>query len=468
MTVGSSQNSSSPWRGCIVALDLGTTAFKAAAVTEAGVCCGISVTPYALEYGAEQSVTCDPWLYVRVAIRTLRRAVRSASAMGLDVEAIGLTSQAQTFVPVDAESRPVGPAIVWTDFRAEAEAEEAARCLPDFAETCGFVRPSALQFLPKVMRLVRTMDMRACRFLLLNEWVALNLTGTAFGDTNLQAMGGFLDMRGSHDWGCAWNAPALDLAGISSDQLATIGPAASISAPTRARISRTLGLSHPVAVYSCGNDQSCAAVGAGLEDTRDVFANFGTALVVYALKDRPVVPAASDQIAGISPLPRPGGPQPSRRRYLLGVESECGNMFEWLAGFVHGRGKGVARVIDAALALGRDSALPDVVPRGGATVDILGLRLDMTPAHVARSLLERYAARFGDLVSGVMGRRPRRVLAAGGLSRSRAWLDFLSERQDVRIEPAGIEHPGLVGAARIIRRAARDPLPHGAGGLRRG
>lgn len=421
---------------CTLALDLGTTAFKAAAVTPAGVCGGVTVVPYSLEYEAGRRVTCDPRVYVRCAFRALRGAVRSARAADLEVTNIGIASQAQTFVPVGADTVPVAPAIVWTDASASAEAEEAGRSLPDYGERSGFVRPSPLQFLPKVMRYSRE-GASADRFLLLNEWIVYNLTGACYGDTCLQGMGGFYDIaRGN------WNDDALQLAGISTDRLAPTFPAAAHSLPLTREATRSLGLKDGVPVYSCGNDQSCAAIGAGLSSDDKLFANFGTALVVYALTDRPSSPTSDDHIAGVSPL-RPWW-------FRLGVESECGNMLEWLATLLYPR-KGIGRMLEDALSEETDTRmLPDAIPAGGGSLDLRGLRVGMGPPELTRALLERYSVRFADLLDGVVQTRPRRVVAGGGLSRCRAWLRFLSNRHGLEVTAAEVEHPGLVGVARVI------------------
>src|SRR5581483_9467492 len=120
---------------CILALDLGTTAFKAAPVDETGVRGRVTVTPYELDY-AEGRVTCNPERYVSCAWKALRGAARTAREQGLTVRAVGLSSQAQTYVALDERGQPVQPAVVWTDTQAVPEAEEAARALPDFARTC--------------------------------------------------------------------------------------------------------------------------------------------------------------------------------------------------------------------------------------------------------------------------------------------------------------------------------------------
>lgn len=427
---------------CILALDLGTTAFKAAPADPQGIRGHVTVVPYALDYAGD-GVTCDPERYVRCARRALRGAARTARELGLVVRAIGLTSQAQTCIALDEAGRPIQPAIVWTDSRAVEEAEEAARALPDFARTAGFVRPSPLQFLPKVMR-VRRSGASPGHHLLLNEWIAFRLTGQMFGDDVNQGMGGFYDISRQ-----AWNDRALSLAGIGADQLAAVAPAATLCAPLTTGWSRALDLP-AVPVYSCGNDQSCAAVGAGLERTDDLFCNFGTAMVVYALHDRPTAPVSPEQIAGISPLPE--------RWFLLGVESECGNVLEWMAHLLYPR-RGVSRMILEALAADPDpQMLPRITPTGNGQLEICRLLVGSRREEIARALLEYYAERFEALAEGVRepGVSPRRLFAGGGLSRSAEWLASLQRRYGRPLTPTAGEHPGLVGAAKII--AARHAV----------
>jgi xylulokinase len=421
---------------CIVALDLGTTAFKAAPVDPNGVRGRVTVAPYALDYAGD-GVTCDPERYVRCAQRALQGAARTARQQGLAVRGIGLTSQAQTYIALDAAGKPIQSAIVWTDSRATEEAEEAANALPDFSRTCGFTRPSPLQFLPKVMRFRRSGG-QARHLLLLNEWIVYRLTGQMFGDAVNQGMCGFYDISRQ-----TWNDRALSLAGISVENLAAVAPAAALHAPLTTEWRRALDLP-AVPVYSCGNDQSCAAVGAGLEQTGDLFCNFGTALVVYALHDRPTAPAHSDQIAGISPIPG--------RWFLLGVESECGNVVEWLANLLYPR-RGVGFMIKDALAADIvPESLAAITPTGSGQLEIRHLLIGSRREEIARALLEYYSERFKALTIGVSdpGASSRRLFTGGGLSRSVDWLQFLRARHGLSLTPTVGEHPGLVGAAKII------------------
>lgn len=427
---------------CILALDLGTTAFKCAPATADGLLAPPVTVSYALDYD-RGSVTFEPEAYFRIALQALRGAAAAAREAGLQVNALGISSQAQTYIPLDAAGRPLQKAVVWTDGRALAEAAEAAQAIPDFARHSGFCRPLPELFLPKVMHFARHGGFplnRVWKFVLLNEYIIYRLTGHAYGDETNQGMSGFYDIARRRV-----STAALGLAGIGEQQLAQVAPAARVSQPLTAEWAAELGIDS-VPVYSCGNDQSAAAAGAGLSAEGDVLCNFGTAMVIYALKDALPETLLDKQIAGISPL--------TGRYFLLGVESECGNVLDWARGMFY-RDRSFGDMLSEALDAGVNTALLPIadVP-GSGMIDLRNLSLASEPRHAVRALLERYAAIFGELLGGVTGgRSATRLFASGGLSRSDAWLDFLAARFSLSFTRARIEQPGLVGVARIIRAA---------------
>src|SRR5258708_38985699 len=98
----------SPTRGCIIALDLGTSAFKAAWVDYCGCMGPVSSVQYRIDRDMLHA-TCPPERYFRAALRALREAAASANQDGLTPEAIGITSQAQTFVTLNAGGKTIGP-----------------------------------------------------------------------------------------------------------------------------------------------------------------------------------------------------------------------------------------------------------------------------------------------------------------------------------------------------------------------
>jgi sugar (pentulose or hexulose) kinase len=427
---------------CIIALDLGTTAFKCAPVNEDGLLAEPTTVSYNLDYDAG-AVTFEPEAYVRVAAEALAGAVQSAKAAGLTVQAIGISSQAQTYIPLDFDGRPMQKATVWTDGRAVEEAREVAQRIPDFEHHSGFKAPLPELFMPKVRHFARHGGIpleRVWKFPLLNEYIVYRLTGSVYGDTNIQGMSGFYHITRRE-----WSQDALDYAGIRAGQLAETAPAARIGRPLAAEWRARLGID-AVPVYACGNDQSTAAAGAGLSGEGDIVCNFGTAMVVYALKDELPGELLDKQIAGISPL--------TGRYFLLGVEAECGNVLDWAHRSLYA-GRSFTDMMEEALAFSTEGAsLPQAALPGGGRIELRGLTVGHEGRHIVRALLELYADTFGVLLRGVAGAAQTKTLyAAGGLSRSDAWLDFLNRRFNIRLQRSTVYQPGLVGVARIIRQA---------------
>jgi sugar (pentulose or hexulose) kinase len=401
-----------PW--CILALDLGTSAFKCAPVVEGQLLGEPVELPYALDYRGDSVTLGDPEQYARLALDALAAGAELARGAGAEVGAVGICSQAQTFVVVDELGAPVGPARTWLDKGAVAAADEISRLVGDYAARTGFPNPSPQQFLPKVLREVRHPESRcdSHSFLLLNEFIIRRLTGHAYGDTTQQGMGGFYNISAR-----AWNEDLSSLARIRVSQLAPVYPAARYARPLTEEIAARLGLSR-LGVYSCGNDQCCSAIGAGLTGPGEAGCNFGTAMVVYTVTSEQRTDLQENQIGGIDPLT--GG------YFLLGYDSDCGHLVE-SARRNHSPGVSIDEMIRTS---------------GSAEV---------------RSLLGRLSGSFGRLLSDLGLSASSRLTATGGLSRSAAWLELLERDHGVRFEKSPHEHASLLGIAAVVERHVTNP-----------
>ena len=430
---------------CVIALDLGTTAFKSAPVSVKGLLAEPTVVSYDLDYEGG-SVTFDPEAYLHLATAALAGAIRSARAAGLTTTAIGLSSQAQTYIPLNAQGKPMQPAIVWTDGRAINEAREAANVIPEFAAHSGFQQPLPEMFLPKIRQFVKLHPDLAAdvwKYALLNEYIVYRLTGAVYGDTTNQGMSGFY-----HITDRCWSQAALDFAGINKYQLADTAGGAQIRYTLQPDWCRSLGIG-PVPVYSCGNDQSCSAVGVGLSAKGDLLCNFGTAMVIYAHKDDMPQSLLSRQIAGISPY--------TDRYFLLGLESECGNVIEWAYRLMYSDTT-FTQMMDEALRTDIEPRLiPGIQLPGGGRIDIQGLTVGCERRYLVRALLDLYSRTFGELFAGVESTQQKATTyVAGGLSRSDAWLEHLSRRYGLVFQRTTTEQAALIGIAKIIDRRTTD------------
>lgn len=111
-------------RPALLGIDAGTSSVKVVAIDLEGHRIADRSVAYPTKTdgaGAEQDANLW-WEALRTAL--------AAVVPGIDILAVAVTSQAPTFVPVDAAGQPTGPALTWLDRRAAQEASAIAAIVP--------------------------------------------------------------------------------------------------------------------------------------------------------------------------------------------------------------------------------------------------------------------------------------------------------------------------------------------------
>src|SRR5229473_1862992 len=107
---------------CVLGIDVGTESVRAVLFDERGYPHGESSAGYATQFVRPGWVEQRPqeiWDALLIVLRRLVETVPEADIMGCS-----LASTAVTVVSVDGEGNAFGPAILWMDTRASAEAAE--------------------------------------------------------------------------------------------------------------------------------------------------------------------------------------------------------------------------------------------------------------------------------------------------------------------------------------------------------
>src|SRR5688572_11455761 len=117
----------------LLGVDVGTTSAKGAAFDLDGRLLAEETIAYAHRVPAVgwAEADADSWW------DAVCRILGALAAAGGRVEAVGVTGQAPTLLAVDADGRPLAPAILWLDVRAEAEATALADAMGPRAEAIG-------------------------------------------------------------------------------------------------------------------------------------------------------------------------------------------------------------------------------------------------------------------------------------------------------------------------------------------
>ena len=201
----------------LIGIDVGTTATKAILIDERGRRLAAFSRPHPMTRPAEGHAEQDPADWLQSALAALAAFSASHDLAGL--KGIGLCSQVNTHVFVDAYGAPLLPAITWQDTRSAADAAEldarvtAGQKLAWFGGPVPIDASHALSRMAHVQRVHPDLYERTRHVLLPKDYIAFHLTGAIASDP-ISAVG-LVDSAG-------YVAPLLGLVPGASERLPPI------------------------------------------------------------------------------------------------------------------------------------------------------------------------------------------------------------------------------------------------------
>lgn len=270
----------------LIGLDVGTTSVKAGIFEASGRQVGAAGEEYRINYPAAGRAELDPGAYWTATQSAIRRAVAVSGADPAGVVAIAVSSQGETVIPVDAAGRAMGPALVWLDNRARAEAREIG---DQFGEAAIYDATGVPSVVPtwtacKVLwwrRHEQELFATTRWFLLVEDLVLHRLTGRFVTEGGVQSTSLFYDIRAR-----AWWEAMLEAVGIDADRLPELVDPGDLVGRLTAEAAEALGLPATVLVVAGGMDQGAGAVGVGNIGSGIVSESTGGALTLQASVDR--------------------------------------------------------------------------------------------------------------------------------------------------------------------------------------
>jgi xylulokinase len=407
----------------ILTVDLGTTLTKVVLWDHEGPVAqaGIPVRTVHPAPGWAEQAPSEWWSSTVAACAQLR--AHAGGRFG-PVEAVGCTGARQTFVPVDARGRSMGPAIVWSDRRAALEATTLADAMGGADRV--FDRTGVPLDAGSVAAKIAWLADHDRRRLAASAWlltprdlVAWHLTGEVVTDATMASRTGLYDIDGQ---------VVGELAGTAATNLAPIVPSDQVCGRLVPEAASVLGLEVGTPVVIGAGDRACEVLGAGAGEARPMVSWGTTANVSLPLGDGPPV--------------RPRGMVLSRAAgggwLVEGGLSSAGSFVEWL-GRLTGhpptelselarRSPPGARGVTAAPWLDGARA-PWWRPHAGAA--FLGLSSEHGVADLARALFESVGWEVKRCLDAMDARRPAGPSAdalalAGAGAAVTVWVESLT------------------------------------------
>jgi xylulokinase len=444
---------------CFLGIDLGTSAVKAIVIDEAETVLATASVPvpaptHPTPLASEQEIG-GWWKAVSAALERL--AADHGQTMAR-VRGLGLSGQMHGLSLLDAEDRPVRPAMLWNDGRAEAEAEALQAEGYDLARILGVPAMAGLTA-PKLMWLQRhepgSLE-RARHLLLPKDVIRLYLTGERVTDVSDAAGTWLLDQAAR-----GWSDRAIDALGIDRKLLPPVVESPTPTGTIRPEIARRFGLPDGVIVAGGAGDTLAGGLGIGVVEDGRAFVSLGTSAQVFVATDqyRPAPENAVHSFCHCLPARwcamaamLNGASALAAMGRVAGSDDLPGLLAEVEANF-----SGPSPLLFLPYLTGERSPHNDPFARGV----LFGLTPDNTRAQMIQAVLEGVAFSLADgvVALNVAGTAVGAAGFIGGGARSRLWARIIAAATGLTLNRvAGGEHGAAFGAARLGRMATGRPL----------
>ncbi|MGZ6778405.1 MAG: FGGY family carbohydrate kinase [Mycobacterium sp.] len=426
-----------------LAIDQGTSGTKAVVVDEAGQVISIAEVAVRPAYSAGGGVEQDPEALLDSVVSAGRNALAQA---GVRVAAVALANQGETVLAWDrGTGRPLTPAVVWQDRRAESICGPLSASADDVARRTGLVLDP--YFSAPKMAWIRANMTRAGVVTTTDTWLVHRLCGAFVTDASTASRSLMMSLDS-----VAWDDDLVELFGLTGEALPDIVSCDQIVGSTD-----VFGPTIPIAGLIV--DQQAALLAENCLMPGDAKCTFGTGAFLLA------------QLGG-NPARSTSGLTTSVAWRLRDRTSYCvdGQVYTAASAVRWAVDLGLipaADQIDAAAAESSDGVLCVPALAGlaapwwdsAASASFSGMTLASGRGQLVRALLEGIAAQvaaLADLVATDLGQPLTRLRVDGGLTQSAVLMQAQADLARIPVDIYPSLHATALGAA-ACARLAMDP-----------
>jgi len=433
----------------VLAIDQGTSGTKAIVVDDAGRVVSIAEIELRPEYFPGGGVEQDPEALWNSVVDAGRHALAQA---GVPIAAVALANQGETVLAWDrGTGRPLTPAIVWQDRRAESICAALSPSADEVARRTGLVLDP--YFSAPKMAWIRANLTGDGVVTTTDTWLIHRLCGAFVTDTSTASRSLLLDLDST-----TWSEVLLDLFGLAGERLPQLVASDQIVGET--------DVFGPTGVPVAGLivDQQAALLAESCLDPGAAKCTFGTGAFLLAQ-------------LGANAARSGAGLTTSVAWKLRGQTSYCAD------GQVYTAASAVRWAIDLGLVPAADQLDAVAASAGDSSDGVLcvpalaglaapwwdahaaasftGMTLSSGRGHLVRALLEGIAAQvacLADLVAQDLGQPLTRLRVDGGLTRSTVLMQAQADLARIPVEVYPSAHATPLGAAACARLALEPTL----------
>lgn len=282
-------------------------------------------------------------------IEIIREIISVTGDPGFD--AVAITSQRSSIIPVDQSGSPLSAAIMWQDTRNRAICKKLEEYNPMLYERTG--AQVSTVFSGSKMTWIRQNEpeiyQHTYKFLNIPEYIVHKMCNVFVSDTTYASRSGLMDIRT-----CRWDPEILALYEVEEDKLCRLIEPSETAGFITEEFASLCGIKAGIPVIHCGGDQQCAAIGHGIIEKGPVSLTVGTGGFLAAVLDEMPDMMPSGVIINKAS---------SENQYMMEANIlSCGAAFDWCARELYGMEKNDYDFLNRELAKENFVSSPLVIP----------------------------------------------------------------------------------------------------------
>jgi gluconokinase len=442
-----------------IGIDIGTTSTKVVLFDEKGAAVAHHAKNYPLLAEVPGAAEQRPDEIYEAVVYSLRETVRKSGDLAEKIGFISFSTAMHSLIAVDSDGKPLTNSITWADTRSESYAfavKSSAEGLDLYKRTGVPLHPMTplfkLQWLKneqseifqKAVKFVGIKDYILYRWF--GEWKTDYASAAAMGMWNMNTL--------------VWDEEALQMAGVTSEQLPAIQPTTFYWDHLSETLAKLSGLDTSVKVVIGATDGPLSNLGVGAISPGDVAVTIGTSGAIRTISKTPILDAEGRTFCypltekhWVSGGPVNNGGIAFQWVHDLFTEEETEGSYEELSRRAETTPPGSDGLIFLPHLTGERAPLWDAQAKGS----FIGLTLRHKKDHMVRSVLEGTIFNLYQVYSLVKTQAQEKadvkIFATGGFTNSPAWKQILADVFQKEVSIPEHTESSCLGAVQLGRFA---------------
>lgn len=414
----------------ILVIDVGTSSIRGILYDDRGKRLFCHQIPYQVRFIGSILAEQDASDWSDTIVEIAKETIQYCKKMTLSCDALALTSQRSSVIPVDRNGEALRPAIMWQDKRNQ-EIVEQFRPMEESIHDLTGARINTV-FSGTKMTWVRCKEPeiynKTYKFCTIADFITHEITGEYRTDHTYGSRSLLMNVRSRK-----WDGRLLDIFQVEEEKLCELVEPGTIIGYVTEEFSKRTGLRVGIPLVSSGGDQQCAALGHGVTGSGSLEITTGTGAFMLGYSEKVPKALKNNVICGAHAIPG---------KYVL--ESSmltCAALYNWTKEILFDKKESDFEKINQAVEMsdpGANGCLALPYFQGRGTPDwnakasgcFANLSLSTTKNDMARAVLEAIALEVKnnlDILEGYAGNIDR-IYIGGGLTK---FLAFNQMQADV-------------------------------------